>query len=110
VFLDQSLSGDLIAAKILSKIENLFKNVYIVTLDTLTLTLRNCLFIPCHFVYAFSAWSSGLSKKLKKRMQVMQNNDIRYMLNVPPRTHMGVQEFWKMGVLTNLNLSICLTS
>ena len=32
-------------------------------------------------------------------MQVMQNNVIRYMLNVPARTHIGVQEFWEVGLL-----------
>lgn len=29
----------------------------------------------------------------------MQNNVSRYMLNVPPRTHIGVQEFWAVGLL-----------
>jgi hypothetical protein len=69
--------------------------------------------IRCHFDYACSAWYSGLSKKLKKRLQVMQNNVFRYMLNVPPRTHIGVQEFREVGLLpleSNLNLITCLTS
>ena len=64
--------------------------VYIVTLDILTAKLRNCMSQP---------WYSRLSKKLKKRMQFMQNNVIRYMLNVPPRTHIGVQEFREVGLL-----------
>lgn len=32
-------------------------------------------------------------------MRVMQNNVIRYMLNVPPRIHIGVQEFQEVGLL-----------
>lgn len=55
--------------------------------------------IQCHYDYACSSWYSGLSQKLKGRLQVMQNNIIRYLLNATPRTHVARQEFEKVGML-----------
>ena len=55
--------------------------------------------IQCHYDYVCSSWYSGLSQKLKDRMQVMQNNTIRYLLNATPRTHVGRHEFEKVGML-----------
>ena len=53
----------------------------------------------CHFDYACSAWYSGLTVKLKSKLQVTQNRAIRYMLNLPPRAHVGRAEFNKVGLL-----------
>ena len=49
--------------------------------------------IQCHFDYTCSAWYSGLSKKMKCRMQRSQNKIVRFFLNVPPRFHVGANEF-----------------
>ena len=55
--------------------------------------------IQCHFDYACSAWYSGLTKRSKLRLQVAQNKVIRFLLNVPPRAHIGPDEFRKIGML-----------
>ena len=55
--------------------------------------------MQCHFDYTCSAWYSGLSKKMKCRMQCTQNKIIRYMLNAPPKFHVGVNEFKYVGLL-----------
>ena len=47
----------------------------------------------------FSLVYSGLSKKMKCRMQCTQNKIIRYMLNAPQRFHVGVNEFKYVGLL-----------
>ncbi len=36
---------------------------------------------------------------MKDRLQVSQNKIIRYMLHVPPRTHIGVNEFKRVNLL-----------
>ena len=55
--------------------------------------------MQCHFDYTCSAWYSELSKKMKCRMQCTQNKIIRYMLNAPPKFHVGVNEFKYAGLL-----------
>ena len=49
--------------------------------------------IQCHFDYACPAWYSGLTKRMKNRLQCAQNKIIRYVLNLSPFTHIGLDEF-----------------
>ena len=53
--------------------------------------------IRCHFDYA--SWFSGLSKKHKSKCQVLQNKVVRYLINLTPRTHVGVNEFKCVNML-----------
>ena len=101
VTLDQSLSGDAIASKVISKSSNKLKFLYRNTrkFNLKTKKLLVSALIQCHFDYSCSAWYSGLSKKLKGRLQVSQNNIIRYLLNAPSRTHIGYDEFQLVGLL-----------
>ena len=101
VTLDQSLSGDSIASKLLTKSSNKLKFLYRNTrnFDLKTKKLLVSALIQCHFDYACSSWYTGLTKKLKGKMQVMQNNIIRFMLNAPPRTHIGYDQFSMVGIL-----------
>ena len=55
--------------------------------------------IQCHFEYASASWFSGLSKKTKSKFQVLQNKVVRYLLNLTPRTHVGVNEFKAVAML-----------
>ena len=41
----------------------------------------------------------GLTKKYKARLQCTQNKVIRFLLNAPARTHIGANEFRKVGML-----------
>ena len=59
--------------------------------------LVSCL-IQCNFDYTCSAWYSGLSKKMKCRMQRSQNKIVRFLLNAPPRFHVGANEFKTVGL------------
>ena len=70
VELDQSLAGDCIADKSISK-----SCFYIGRRKMLTAAL-----IQCHFDYASSSWYSGLTKNYKARLQCTQNKIIRYLL------------------------------
>ena len=55
--------------------------------------------IQCHFDYACSSWFSGLTKKYKSRLQCTQNKVIRFILNAPARTHIGLREFRLVNML-----------
>ena len=55
--------------------------------------------ILCHFDYACSSWFSGLTTKYKCRLQCTQNKVIRFLLNAPARTHIGLREFRLVNML-----------
>ena len=101
VELDQSLSGEIIARKIIGKSNAKLKFLYrqarnldIVTKKTLVSAL-----IQCHMDYACAAWFSGLSKKYQHRLQTTQNKLIRFILQLPARSHIGCAEFKNSGML-----------
>ena len=101
VELDQSLTGDGVAEKIISKSNAKLKFLYRQTrnVNLETKKLLTSALIQCHFDYASSSWYSGLTKKYKARLQCTQNKVIRFLLNAPARTHIGANEFRKVGML-----------
>ena len=101
VTLDQSLSGENIVNKTVTKCSNKVKFLYrnARNFDKKTKKLLVSALIQCHFDYACTSWYSGLTKKSKSRLQVAQNKVIRFMLNLPPRSHIGAEEFEMVGLL-----------
>ena len=101
VTLDQSLSGDVIASDVLFKTSNklkfLYRNARKFNMKTKNILVSSL--IQCNFDYTCSAWYSGLSKKLKCRMQCSQNKIVRIMLNAPPRFHVGANKCKTVGLL-----------
>ena len=55
--------------------------------------------IQYNFDYTCSAWYSGLSNKMKCRMQRSQNKIVRVLLNAPPRFRIDANEFKTVGLL-----------
>ena len=101
VTLDQSLSGDVIANKVVSKCTNKVKFLYrnAKQFDLKKKKLLVSALIQCQFDYACTSWYCGLTKRYQSRLQVAQNKVIRFMLNLPPRSHVGVDEFQLVGML-----------
>ena len=99
--LEQSLTCTSIADKLLSKCAGKLKFLYRKArhLDFSIKKLLVVSLIQCHFDDACSAWYCGVSVNLKNRLQVMQNNVIRYLLNAPTRTHIGRDAFKRVGLL-----------
>ena len=85
VTLDQSLSGDVIANKVVSKCTNkvtfFYRNAK--QFDLKTEKLLVSALIQCQFYYACTSWYCGLTKRSQPRLQVAQNKVIRFMLNLP---------------------------
>ena len=99
--LDQSLSGERVADKIICKSNAKLKFLYRQTKNVNMKTKRflTSALILCHFDYAGSSWFSGLTKKYKSRLQCTQNKVIRFLLNAPARTHIGLREFRLVNML-----------
>lgn len=101
VTLEQSLSCEAVALKILSKCAGKLKFLYRKTrlFDLSVKKMLSSSLVLCHLDYACSAWYSSLTAKLRNKLQVMQHNIIRYILDIPPRTHIGFKEFQKVSLL-----------
>ena len=60
--------------------------------------LCNALIQP-HFDYACTAWYPNLNKKLKKKIQSIQNKCVRFCLNFDKMAHISQNEFEKLNWL-----------
>ena len=56
--------------------------------------------IQCYFDYACSSWYSGLNKTFSKKLQVMQNKVVRFILNLRRRDSVRNKELRKVDVLS----------
>ena len=95
--MDKSLSGEVMALKVVNKINNRLnvlykKNRYLT--PCLKRLLCNALIQP-HFDYACSTWYPNLNKKLKSKLQTVQNRCIRYCLQLDNRGHIGIMKYFE---------------
>ena len=80
--LDETLSGESMALKVIinSKVRFLYRKNRFLS-PPLRRLLCNSLIQP-HFDYACSAWYPNLNKRLKSKLQILQNKCIRFCLNL----------------------------
>ena len=45
--------------------------------------------VQCNYDYACAMWLSRILISAKKRLQIVQNKVIRFVMGIPPRTHLG---------------------
>ena len=93
--LDETMSGETMALSVINKINNKLKFLYRknrFSTPTLRRLLCNALIQP-HFDYACFAWYPNLTKKLKNRIQTLQNKCIRLCLQLDKMTHISHKEF-----------------
>ena len=99
--LDETLSGESMALKVINKINSRLRFLYRKNRflsPPLRRLLCNSLIQP-HFDYACSAWYPNLNKRLKSKLQILQNKCIRFCLNLNNRAHIGQKEFEKINWL-----------
>ena len=99
--LDETLSGESMALKVINKINSRLgflyrKNRFLP--PPLRRLLCNSLIWP-HFDYACSAWYPNLNKRLKSKLQILENKCIRFCLNMNKRAHIGQKEFEQINWL-----------
>ena len=115
VNLDQSLSGSSIVNKIVTKCNNKIKFLYrnARSFDPQTKGMLASALVQCHFDYACSMWFSCVSSTSRKRLQIIQNKLIRFILGISTRSHIGYREFSSGNMLpveyrvTQLKLNPC---
>ena len=86
VSLDQSLGGKYIAESILKKGNSRLKFLWrqVKYLNGNSRKLLASSLILCHFDYACSAWFEGLQVNLQKKLQILQNKTMRFVIGYPP--------------------------
>ena len=99
--LDETLSGESMALKVINKINSRLRFLYRKNRflsPPLRRLLCNSLIQP-HFDYACSAWYPNLNKRLKSKLQILENKCIRFCLNMNKRAHIGQKEFEQINWL-----------
>ena len=93
--LDETLSGESMALKVINKINSRLRFLYrknrYLSLPLCRL-LSNSL-MQLHFDYTCSAWYPNLNKRLKSKLQILQNKYTRFCLHLNNRAHIGQKEF-----------------
>ena len=56
--------------------------------------------IQCYFDYSCSSWYSGLGSGLTKKLQILQNKVVRFVLDLGPRTHINCDILDSVGILS----------
>ena len=100
--LDESLSGESMALNVVSKINTRLKFLYRKN-KFLSPQLRGLLcnaLIQPHFDYACSIWYPNLNKKLKTKLQTLQNKCVHFCLQLDCRAHVGITKFKKINWLS----------
>ena len=99
--LDESLSGEAMTLKVINKINSRLRFLYRKNrflYPPLRRLLYNSLIQP-HFHYACSAWYPNLKKRLKSKLQILQNKCVRFCLKLNNRVHIGRNEFKRINWL-----------
>ena len=101
--LEEAMPGESMASKVRCKVNARlkflhWKNKYLT--PNLRRLLCNALIQP-HFDYACSAWYPNLSKKLKNRIQTLQNKCIHFCLQLDKMSHKSRKEFETINWLGN---------
>ena len=89
------MSGESMAKKVISKVNASLTFLHRINkclTPNLHRLLCNALIQP-HFDYACSAWYPNLSKKLKSRIQTLQNKCIRLCLQLNRKSYISQKEF-----------------
>ena len=101
VLLDEHLSGESMAIKVIDKINQKIKFLYRQSRylsPSLRRLLCNSLIQP-HFDFGCCSWFPNLPASLKKRLQTSQNKCIRYCLTLKNRDHIDKTHFEKINWL-----------
>ena len=86
-----------VLTKVTSKLKSLYRKNRFLSKDLRRL-LCNTL-IQQHVNYVCAAWYPNLNRKYKNKLQVLQNNCIRFCLQLGNREHIGTEHFDKISWL-----------
>ena len=100
--IDNNLSGTSVIEDIIKKCNTRLKFLYRYN-DMLNLEVRKTLctaLVQCSFDYSCCSWYPGINETFRKKLQVMQNKMIRFILKLDNRAHIGNDELIRAGFLS----------
>ncbi len=102
---DKTLSGertlDTIVKKCTGRIKYLYRQAGCLP-KAVKRTLCQSL-VQCHLDYAVSSWYAALTQKAKRKLQIVQNKMVRFILDLAPRTHITVDHMKELNLLQVLD-------
>merc|ERR1739840_50068 len=99
--LDEDLAGESIVKETIKKANSRLRFLYRCK-DLLNFEARKTMcsaLIQCHFDYSCSSWFPGINMTLTKKLQIIQNKMIRFILNLKSRDSIRNKELSKSGFL-----------
>ena len=86
LYIDAKLCGESIVSSIVQKVNSRLKFLYRQArfLDQKSKYSLCSALILCHLDYSSSSWYTGLSKTLKRKLQISQNKVLRFILDLSP--------------------------
>ena len=99
--IDNNLSGTSVIADIVKKCNTRLRFLYRYN-DMLNIEMRKTLstaLVQCSFDYSCCSWYPGINETFRKKLQVLQNKMIRFILKLDNRAHIGNNELIKAGFL-----------
>ena len=102
VQLDENMSGSIHALDVIKKcagrISFLYRNAGVLNFHCRKL-LCAALIAP-YLDYCCSSWYSGLSAKLRKKLDVIQRRMVRFIFSMEPRSHIGTENLRELSWLS----------
>lgn len=102
VHIDKYLNFENIVSNIVSKVNGRLKFLYrnAKCLDPRSRKTLSTALIQCYFDYSCSSWYSGLGSGLTKKLQILQNKVVRFVLDLGPRTRINCDILDSVGMLS----------
>ncbi len=99
--IDKTLSGERTLNTIVKKCTSRIKFLYRYA-GCLPKAVKKILcqsLVQCHLDYAVSSWHAALTKKAKRKLQILQNKIVRFILDLAPRTHLTADHMNELNLL-----------
>ncbi len=61
--------------------------------------------VQCHLDYAVSSWYAALTKKTKRKLQILQNKMVRFILDLAPKNTLNCCSYERTKFVTGLRQS-----
>ena len=101
LYIDARLCGESIVTSIVQKVNSRLKFLYRQArfLDQKSKFSLCSALILCHLDYSSSSWYCGLSKTLKRKLQICQNKVFRFILDLSPKQSVNSTVFDTLNML-----------
>ncbi len=99
--IDKTLSGEGILVTVVKKCNGRIKFLYRQAW-CLPKAVKRTLYQPpvqCHLDYGASSWYAAMTQKAKRKLQIVQNKMVSFILDLAPRTHLTVDHMKELNLI-----------